>query len=179
MTTPVLTRARNSGHSPFNNMVRDDWRRLVESHPDAFDALLYTPGISLEVPDSGDEEALFGTLDRHQQAVTYQAPALISVLVGSQDDPLFSAMWDETDNQGAGDSDTITLLLSPGLVPLGSIVEFEEETASGQNRRVWWYVHSIEAVGTAAVGALHVCIPCGDLEQAQTAATEMLVGGDE
>lgn len=178
MTTPILPRARNSGHSPFNDLVRDDWRRLVEKHPDAFDVLVYMPGIS-DVPNDGDEEALFGSLDRHQQAVSYQEPVLLSALVAAQDDPLFSAMWDEGDNLGAGEGDTLILLLSAGVAPLGSIVEFEEEIADGKNRRVWWYIHHVEAVGTAAVGALHTCIPCGDLEKAQAAAIEVLTGGDD
>lgn len=178
MNTPALKRARNSGHSPLNDLVRDDWRRLVENHPDAFDVLIYMPGVAT-VPQEGDEEALFGSLDRHQQAVTYQEPALISALVAAQDDPFFSAMWDEGDGLGTGDGDTLILLLSAGVAPLGSIVEFEEEIADGQNRRVWWYVHHVEVVGTAAVGARHTCIPCGDLEKAREAAIDVLTGGEE
>lgn len=176
--TPTLNRARNQGHSPFNDMVREDWKRLVESHPDSFDVLIYVPGVAT-VPAEGDAEALFGSLDRHQQAVTYEDPFVISALAAAQEDPLFSAMWDEAETLGTGDADTLSLLLSVGVAPLGSIVEFEEEIASGQTRRVWWYVHHVDAVGTASIGALHTCIPCGDLEQARATATEVLTGETE
>lgn len=178
MSTPTLNRARNRGHSPFNDVVRDDWRRLVENHPDGFDVLIYVPGVAT-VAAEGDDEALFGSLDRHQQAVTYEDPVVISALAAAQDDPLFSSMWDDPESLGTGDADTLRLLLSVGVAPLGSIVEFEEEIASGQNRRVWWYVHHVDVVGTAAIGALHTCIPCGDLEQARATATQVLTGETE
>lgn len=172
--TPQLTRARNSGHQPLNDLIRDDWRRLVEQHPDAFDVLIYVPKSIVATEEEADGVALFGTVDRHQGAISYDLPVVASALEASQDDPMFSAMWDDPENMGTGASDTLTLLLSVCLAPLGAIVEFEEEQANGQNRRVWWYVHSVEAVGTAAVGGLHHCIPCGDLESAQQAAAEVI-----
>lgn len=177
-TAPVLRRARNSGHQPLNDLIRDDWRRLVEQHQDSFDVLIYVPKTTAPIEVEPEGEALFGTVDRHQSSISYELPNLASALAGSQDDPMFSAMWDDTENTGAGESETLTLLLSVCMAPVGSIVEFEEEQADGQNRRVWWYVHAVDTVGTAAVGGLHHCIPCGDLESARQQAAEAITGGD-
>lgn len=165
-TPPALPalRARNSGHKPLNDQIRTDWINLVERHPDSFGALLYLPG---EEPETGEEAepALFGTVDRQREAISYAAPVIVTALEAQSDDPAFVGMWDDAEHLGAGESDTLTLLLSCVAAPLGSIVEFMEELASGELRRAWWYVQRVDVVGSAAVGALHICIPCGDLEQ--------------
>ena len=162
---PFAARARNSGHKPLNDQVREDWRKLVERHPDSFDALIYMPSTTPQEPEEGEEKALFGTVDRQQEATVYDLPVPISVLEATSDDVAFDAQWDDPEHVGTGESGTLTLLLSAVIAPMGSVIEFEEEQADGSNRRVWWYIHSVNAVGSAAVGALHVCIPCGDLEQ--------------
>ena len=165
-TPPALPalRARNSGHKPLNDQIRTDWINLVERHPDSFGALLYLPG---EEPETGEEAepALFGTVDRQREAISYGAPVIVTALEAQSDDPAFVGMWDDAEHLGAGESDTLTLLLSCVAAPLGSIAEFMEELASGELRRAWWYVQRVDVVGSAAVGALHICIPCGDLEQ--------------
>lgn len=178
MTSPVLARARNAGHSPLNNLIREDWRRLVEMHPDSFDVLIYLPKGTENVPEQPtDEAALFGTVDVHQQSIAYDQPQLGSALVATMDDPMFVGMWDEEDHLGSGESDTLSLLLSAGQAPVGSVFEWAEEVSAGETRLVWWYVHSVNVIGTASVGALHICIPCGDLESAQEAAAAVIEGG--
>lgn len=178
MTTSVLTKARNAGHAPLNNMIRDDWRRLIERHPDNFDVLIYLPKGTENTPETPDDEtALFGTVDVHQQSIAYDLPQLGSALIAPLDDQYFAGMWSEKENTGVGGSDMLTVLLSAGQAPVGSILEFTEETASGDNRLAWWYVYSVNVIGTASIGALHICIPCGDLESAQAAAAAVIDGG--
>lgn len=178
MTTPALTRARNAGHSPLNNLIRNDWRRLIEMHPDSFSVLIHLPMNGDDViVQSTDEAALFGTVDVHQRSISYELPLVVSGLVATLDDATFSGMWDEGDHLGDGESSTLTLLLSVGQAPVGSILEWEEEVSDGETRLVWWYVHTVNVIGTASVGALHVCIPCGDLESAQEAAAALIDGG--
>lgn len=171
-TPPLVPRARNSGHKPLNDQIRTDWINLVERHPDSFGALLYLPG---EEPETGEEAepALFGTVDRQREAISYAAPVIVTALEAQSDDPAFVGMWDDAEHLGAGESDTLTLLLSCVAAPLGSIIEFVEEIASGELRRAWWYVQRVDVVGSAAVGALHVCIPCGDLEQNPAQAIQL------
>lgn len=167
MTTPVLTRVRNAGHAPLNNLIREDWRRLVEAHPDSFDAMIFLPKGTKAVPEQPDDEvALFGTVDASQQPITYEQPVLGSVLVATMDDQVFAGMWEEADQTGSGESETLSLLLSYGQAPVGTQFEWEEETSNGNTRRVWWYVQEVNVIGTASVGAIHICIPCGDLEAA-------------
>jgi len=178
MTEAVLTRARNAGHSPLNNQIRDDWRRLIEIHPDSFDVLIYIPNGTQNTPEEPtDETALFGDVDIHQHAISYDLPQFGSCLVATLDDPAFSGMWDEPDSTGDGASGTLTVLLSAGQAPVGSILEWAEEDSNGENRLVWWYVHSVDVIGTASAGALHICIPCGDLESAQQEAAAAILEG--
>lgn len=170
---PALGRARNAGHGPFNDMIREDWKQLIASHPDSFDALLILP--EREDQEPVREGALFGTVDRHQQTITYAKVELVGAMVAPIDDPAFLGLWDGGEGIGMGESATLNVLLSCGVAPAGSILEWEEEQASGALRRVWWYVHTVQVVGSAAVGAVHVCIPCGDLEQAQAEAAAVVL----
>ena len=173
---PALGRARNSGHKPLNDQTRGDWMKFVSAHPDAFDAILITP--EREDANDADDGALFGTVGRHNQVITYNHVELVKAMVATLDDPAFIGMWDGGESLGVGDSGVLNVLLSCGVAPVGSILEWEEELGSGELRRVWWYVHSTQVVGTAAVGALHVCIPCGDLEQAKAEAAKAAAGGE-
>lgn len=172
---PALARARNSGHKPLNDQIRKDWMKYVAAAPDSFDAILILP----EKGDQEEEEddgALFGRVDRHQQVITYNSVELVRALVAPIDDPAFVGMWDEGESLGMGESGVLSLLLSCSIASVGSILEWEEELGSGELRRVWWYVHSTQVVGSAAVGAVHVCIPCGDLEQAKAEAAKAASG---
>lgn len=171
---PALGRARNSGHKPLNDQIRRDWVKYVTAAPDSFDAILILPEKGEQ--EEEDDGALFGRVDRHQQVITYNTVELVRALVAPLDDPAFIGMWDGGESIGMGESGILNLLLSYGVAPVGSILEWEEELASGALRRVWWYVHSTQVVGSAAVGALHVCIPCGDLEQAKAEAAKAASG---
>lgn len=171
---PALGRARNSGHTPLNDMIRADWMKYVDAHPDSFDALLITP--EREEVEEEDDGALFGRVDRHQQVITYDAVTLVKAMIAPLEDTAFIGVWDGGEGLGMGESGVLNVLLSCGVAPVGSILEWEEEMAGGELRRVWWYVHSTSVVGSAAVGALHVCIPCGDLEQAKAEAAKVASG---
>lgn len=177
---PALGRARNSGHKPLNDQIRSDWMKFVSAHPDAFDSILITP--EREEQEEEDDGALFGRVDRHHQVITYNHVELVKAMVAPAGDPAFIGMWDGGESIGMGESGILNILLSCGVAPVGSILEWEEELASSELRRVWWYVHSTQVVGSAAVGAVHVCIPCGDLEQAKAEAAKAAAGevtGDE
>lgn len=171
---PALGRARNSGHKPLNDQIRSDWMKYVAASPDSFDALLILPERAEQ--EEEDDGALFGRVDRHQQVIEYNTVELVQALVAPLDDPGFVGIWDGGESLGMGESGVLSLLLSYGVAPVGSILEWEEELASGDHRRVWWYVHSTQVVGSAAVGAVHVCIPCGDLEQAKAEAAKAAFG---
>lgn len=171
---PALGRARNSGHKPLNDQIRRDWVKYVTAAPDSFDAILILPERGER--EEEDDGALFGRVDRHQQVITYNTVELVRVLVAPLDDPAYIGMWDGGESIGMGESGILNLLISYGVAPVGSILEWEEELASGDLRRVWWYIHSTQVVGTAAVGAVHVCIPCGDLEQAKAEAAKAASG---
>ncbi|MGL5226051.1 MAG: hypothetical protein ACRC8Q_12135 [Aeromonas sp.] len=167
-------RARNSGHKPLNDLVRKDWAAYVTAAPDSFDAIIILPESAGEEEQEGadDDGALFGRVDQAQQVITYGAIELVRVLVAPIDDLSYLGAWDGDDGLGMGASAGLNLLLSCGIAPVGSILEWEEEISTGELRRAWWYVHSTQVVGTAAVGAVHVCIPCGDLEQARAIAAK-------
>ncbi|QCR38809.1 phage tail protein (plasmid) [Nissabacter sp. SGAir0207] len=72
--------------------------------------------------------------------------------------PNFYAMNDTDENTGAPD-DALILCIAAHDVPIGSILEWMEDMASGEPVRRWWYVHRKFNYGTAAVGTLYYCIP--------------------
>lgn len=171
---PALQRARSQGHQPFNDLVRRDWERFIRQSPDNFDALLYRP--NREETQAAMTGAMFGMGDMQQATISYeQEPELVAALVAPLDDDGFMSMWDG-DAMGMGDSGILTVLLSCVLAPEGSILEWKEETAAGDVRSVFWYVQNVRAVGSAAVGALHTCVPCGDLTQAKLEAAKVAMG---
>lgn len=170
--SPVL-RPRYQGHTPFNTQVRADWLKLVASHPDGFDALLYVPapeGDPNHIPDY-EEEALFGSLEDHQRTIGYLDPVVVGVMAGGSESAAFLASFGADDTLGESEEGMEPFLIATATVPEGSILEFQEETSGSEPRRVWWYVHHSDVVGTAAVGAIHYCIPCADLEQAKAGVT--------
>ena len=164
MTTP--RRLKNAGHSGFNELVRQDWVKTIKLHPERFDALLYKP-VELtqsEEAEDGQEVALFGDMNDHQENIQYLDPINAICIEAPNDDPFNLAMWDGDDSLGEGESGILLLRTDIHDIPQGSVFEFEEELSEGGARRCWWYVHRSQATGTSTVGAMHVCIPCRDME---------------
>ncbi|WP_318491927.1 hypothetical protein [Photobacterium leiognathi] len=159
-----LKRRRYEGHQPFNDLVREDWMNAIKLDPDAFDALLYLPVMEQLTPEqeSNYESDSVTEIDSNQDTLSYGDPILVSVLDCPDENETFSMM--AQGDEGLGESELpLALRVAYPDVPQGAVLEWVEETSEG-DRRVWWYVHSSVGFGSAAVGALSICIPCRDFD---------------
>lgn len=157
---------RFKGHSPLNEMVRKDWIKLIEAHPDNFDALLFRPDpedIAEVDEESGIEGQSFTELNNNQRDLRYADPELVKVLDCPDERDTFQAV--DADGEQDGLSDEIQLLrIAAEGVAVGSIITWNEEMASGELAQRWWYVHRIFSLGTQHVGSLYYCIPARNLD---------------
>lgn len=159
---------RFKGHAPFNNMVRRDWVKAIESDYSAFQALLYLPDMRDvgEVDDeTGFEQPAFTELNNNQRTLSYQDadPAIVMVLDCPDERESFHVLDDGSEQDGLTD-DVLILRIAAEGVPVGSILEWNEEMASGILARRWWYVHRIYGFGTQNVGSLYYCIPARNFD---------------
>ena len=152
-------RARFGGHAALNDLVREDWIKAIKLSVDAFDALLYRA-----VPHAPDKEDLLHTdraadsFDPNQVLLDYLLPEIVMILDCPDEMDTFMAMYDDSDNTGAG-MDALILRTTGINVPVGSVFEWKEELTEGRHRRCWWYVQRIFNYGTAKVGSLFYCVP--------------------
>lgn len=157
-------RRRYEGHAPLNDLSRNDWIKAIKLSPDAFDALLYRAYV--HQPDSNDlghTELRAETFDPNQVLLDYEHPEAVTMLDCPDEMDSFTAMYDDSDNAGAG-SDALILRTTGLNVPVGSVFEWEEELTGGRTRRCWWYVQRIFNYGTAKIGSLFYCVPFRSFE---------------
>lgn len=163
MTSKVKLKPRFNQHEILNKVIRNDWITAIESNPDSFQALLYTPvEVTAQVEDSDYEEVLFNKLDTNQQALEYADPVIVSVLDNPDDmAPLVLESGGEAVNNF---EEPMALRIGRHNVPVGSVLEWEEVATEDTTRRCWWYVHSGVALGTTLSAVIHNVIPCRDFE---------------
>lgn len=162
MSTPTRIK-RYNGHEAFNSMVREDWIKAIEQDPDRFQAYLYLPAAPEMIEPDGEEyePELIEELDTNQDTLTYLDPELVSLLDCPDEQEHFFGMDDEAETLSESEMPLMLRVARVPPPPVGSVLEWDEETAQG-DRTVWWYVHRNIAYGTAQVGALTVCIPMRD-----------------
>lgn len=164
----LVLKPRYKGHSKFNNQIRRDWVRFIEKNPDSFQALLYLP-VADDVGEVDEETGLelpsFTELNNNQRGLTYQDsdPELVTVLDCPDERESFHAVDSDSEQDGLTDDVLIIRIAAEG-VPVGSILEWNEEMASGNLARRWWYVHRIFGYGTQHVGSLYYCIPARNFD---------------
>ncbi|WP_142971378.1 phage tail protein [Enterobacter hormaechei] len=156
-------KTRFNGHKPFNDQIREDWMLIIETSPDSFQALLYRPDVgTYGVIDDESGMESFTEIDNNQRPLTYQEPDIIYVLDNPDGRESFRAVDGDGEQDGLTD-DVLVLRIAANNVPVGSILEWNEEMANGTARR-WWYVHRIFSYGTQHVGSLYYCIPARNFD---------------
>ncbi|WP_254446388.1 phage tail protein [Pantoea sp. CCBC3-3-1] len=158
-------RTRFTGNKAFNDMVREDWIKAIQLNADAFDALLFRAQSPSEVVinDDGFEATEAERIDPNQETLTYADPELVVVVDCPDEMAEFYAMNDSDENTGAGES-ALILRIAAHNITIGSILEWNEDLASGESIRRWWYVHRKFNYGTASVGTLYYCVPSRSYE---------------
>lgn len=160
--TPEM-RSRFKGHAPLNDQMREDWMTVIETHQDAFQALLFRPsnGTYGQVDTETDLES-FTEINNNQRDLTYEEPELVWLVDNPDGRESFQVIDGDGDQDGLTD-DVMVLRIASKNVTVGSILEWNEELAFGVARR-WWYVHRIYGVGTQHVGSLYYCIPARNFD---------------
>lgn len=157
---PPAMRRRFDRHKPFNDIQAAYWMKFIERNPYRFDALLYRaePIEAEELPDDY-EQPEFNNVDIRQTEPVYCDPELVAVLDSPDESEVFASM--DLGGENAVDSGTFLILqIAAEDVPVGSVLEWQEETSNGEPRRVWWYVLRAGNYGTTKAGTLYYCIPC-------------------
>ncbi len=161
---PVVRKVRYQGHEPFNRVLREDWIKAIKLSPDHFEASLYRPVEPESAPtdDNYQNESVL-ELETNQDTLTYSDPELVALLDCPDEQENFFMMDDGDENLGES-LEPLMLRIASHHVPIGSVLEWDEETAEGL-RTVWWYVHKAVGYGTANVGVIYICIPMCDFNQ--------------
>lgn len=159
-------RARFSGHKAYNDLYRKAWITAIVKDPMAFDAILYrAKGPADTVIDNEGFEVMEAErLDPNQETLVYDTPEAVKVLDCPDERDSFLSLNNEDDNTGYQD-EILMLRVAAFGISIGSILEWNEELASGDVARRWWYVHRKANYGTAVVGTLYICIPCRAFEE--------------
>lgn len=160
---------RFKGHSPLNTMVRKDWMKLIDLHPDNFDALLFRPDpedVGEVDEESGIESPSYTELNNNQRDLRYLDPVLVKVLDCPDERDSFQAVDSDGEQDGLGDELQL-LRIAAENVSIGSILTWNEEMASGKLAQRWWYVHRIFSLGTQHVGSLYYCIPARNIDSTE------------
>ncbi|OKP01561.1 hypothetical protein [Xenorhabdus eapokensis] len=162
----VNLKPRYKGHSPLNDLVRQDWIKVIEDDPDNYDALLYRPvdEVSAKTNEDGFERADFTEFNNHQRELAYTDPQKVTVLDCPDERESFSAI-DADGDQDGGTDDFLVIRAATTGVSVGSIFEWNEALSDGQLARRFWYVLRIFTYGTASVGSLYYCIPARNFSQ--------------
>ncbi|WP_274715548.1 hypothetical protein [Xenorhabdus bovienii] len=157
---------RYKGHSPLNNIVRQDWIKMIEEDPDSYDALLYRPvdEVPTKINDDGLEIPVFTEFNNHQKELSYTDPQRVIVLDCPDERESFTAVDSDGDQDG-GIDDFLVIRAATTGVSIGSIFEWNEELSDGRLARRFWYVLRIFTYGTASVGSLYYCIPARNFSQ--------------
>lgn len=160
-----VRKARFSGHEALNSVVRADWMKAIELSPDAFEAFLYRPVEPSGDSSDGDayQEEVALELDVNQDTLTYADPELVKVVDCPDEQESFFLMEDNEGNAGEG-VEPLLIRVASNSVPMGSVLEWDEEDANG-TRTVWWYVHKSMGFGTANVGVIYICVPMRDFDR--------------
>jgi len=154
-------RPRFNKHEKINESVRRDWISVIKQDPNSYDALLYLPEDEMPQEDSLYETLEVLSLDENQKTLEYQDPIIVSVVDAME--PQSSFVTNEQGDSNHVDQDGIMRMkIAHDSVPIGSVIEWVEEQSSGDTKRVWWYVQSIQGFGTTNVGNVYYLIPCRD-----------------
>ena len=161
-----------TGHAGFSQMVAEDWFAVIEADPRSYQALLYRPsngtyGVVNE--DTELESSPFTELDNNQRDLAYDDPVIVTLRDSNDSREAFEAMDDDSDHDALVD-DFLVLSIAAKSIPKGSILEWNEESLDGTERRVWWYVNQIYSYGTHHVGALYYCIPARTFDTTESGA---------
>ncbi|WP_241576586.1 phage tail protein [Rosenbergiella collisarenosi] len=152
---------RYQGDSEFSQMVAEDWFEVIKADPRSYQALLYRPAngtYGVVDEETGLESAPFTDMDNNQRDLTYEDPVIVVLRDSNDSREAFEALDDDSNQDGLVDDYLIVSIAEKGI-PKGSILEWNEETLAGGQRRVWWYVNQIYTYGTQHVGTLYYCIP--------------------
>jgi len=152
---------RYQGDNEFSQMVAEDWFEVIKADPRSYQALLYRPAngtYGVVDEDTGLESAPFTDMDNNQRELTYEDPVIVVLRDSNDGREAFAALDDDSNQDGLVD-DYLIVSIADKNVPKGSILEWNEETLAGGERRVWWYVNQLFSYGTQHVGTLYYCIP--------------------
>lgn len=166
----IQRKARFNGHELFNDVVRSDWMAAISMSPDAFQASLYLPddkATEADLDESYESEEA-AVIDTNQDSLNYYDPLVVWVLDCPDEQESFFALDENGENLGEmGSDEPLLLRIARDDVPVGSVLEWDEETGEGL-RTVWWYVQRLIGYGTSNVGTLYACVPMRDFNSEDT-----------
>ncbi|MEC6832973.1 hypothetical protein VXS06_14495 [Photobacterium toruni] len=173
----MTMKKRFASHSIFNDVVRSDWIKAIELSPDNYQALLYIPKqTDSKLDDENNkfyEAEVINELDPNQDDLIYNVPIVVSVLDCPDENEFF--LTSNSNSENIGEADTPLLLrIAHDPVPVGSILEWEEETSPNTTRRCWWYVHSSQGFGTSNIGSIYICIPARNFDERAMEAESLI-----
>lgn len=149
-------------YQPGAQALADTYATMLQSHPEAFDCLIYPAKSSEHDEILADNEPVGTLLDRDERAQEYEAPLLARAMIVPRQDLMFDATDSGQYESFHAASEALTMLLSvPGL-RRHSLVQWSEYLSPDSDETVdrVVYVSNEKPIGrTLNAQMLYTCYP--------------------
>lgn len=141
----------------FNAAMSGDFMIFVNSHPDAFDILLFKPDLSSQEKVT-EETDVVGALESEERSLEYLDPIMTKAVLVPDEYP-FGVVEAGGEPDGNMDQPVVLLIADPDI-PKQSIAQYREYINDTDVRKVSLYVLRSEIIGEApGVCEKHYCVP--------------------
>ena len=156
------TALRPRDYQPVAGVLHDTYSLMLETHPEAFDCLIYPAKSSENNEVVADNSPVAMMLDRDERAQEYDAPVLGRAMIAPQQELAFGATYSGLYESFHSAEDAITLLLSVEGLRLYSLVEWREYLSYDSDQTVERvvYVADVKPIGrTLNARMVYICYP--------------------
>lgn len=157
---------RFSGHGLVNTLVMADWLASINLDAENWQARLFLciDEEQTQIDSDDFETPLFTEIEKNQQTLSYADPLVINV--AEVNEGLQRYTGDDGQSLLSQGDGNLSIRIGHDPVPLGSILEWEEEQADGSVSVVTWYVHRVRTLGTQKAAVIYELISAGDVDSA-------------
>lgn len=142
-----------------SQQIATDLDRIIETHPEAFDGVLFRAISENKEVVAQAEQDIVGSLDSKERTIEYEPPVVVGVIEPTQDIRHYPGL-NSGDGYGLQQDDGQYRLLIAGRVPRYSVIAFPVQQHDGTYTLRIMYVLNIRTLGRKApAGYIYSLIP--------------------